>query len=271
MAVIIIVAAIFNSVWTAMSQKVTKRLPMFESAIVFRLISLVFLFPLFVIFLPVPSSPMFFLAAVFAGFFEILLLFTLFKGFENDYYTTYGLFNASPILVLLASPIIFGDFVTLTQGVGVVITVAGGLVFAFRGKKNVIWGLYSCVLTALSIICSKWAMSYLEYPFGYPFVLFFTGILIFILLKPLLLNNVVKILKTSKKKFILPAFISFIATMGYYIATNYGNLVVIYTLFRVSLVSGIVLSYFYLKEKRDIKYKILAGVLIMFGTILIFF
>ena len=270
----VLIAALANSFWMALSKKSFKDQDSLKMAVLVRALTVVFLFPLFITHIPTPTDGIFWLYAIIAGILDVTCVYTLFLGYKRDYFTTYGLFNASPILIYIFSYFFLGgeSFETLTT-VGVLLTVAGGLIFAFQGHiKNASWGIASMLLITASVMSSKMAFQYIDDSYGYPFIAFVPGTLFLFFLYGLKRKNfsVKSVTSSFTKIHLLAAFISTISTVCWFYAIKNGDLVIVYTVFRVSMVFAFIFSWFMLKERLNAKTKALAGLLTVVGTVLLF-
>ncbi len=270
----VILAGITNSFWMALSKKSIKDKDSIRTVVLIRFITVILLFPLFIFNIPHPTNNIFWLYAILGGIFDVLCVYTLFMGYKWDYFATYGLFNSSPILVYLLSLFLLTESTgSALTALGVLLTVAGGLIFAFYGNiKKASWGVLSMILISLSAIFTKFAFNYVDNPYGYPFVAFLPGTLFLFGLYSIAKRkiDIKNISGAFTKIHFYSALVSAISTICWFYSVKNGNLVIIYTVFRVSMIFAFIFSWFMLKEKDGLLNKSLAGLLIIAGTVLLF-
>ncbi len=142
-------AAFFNALWVALSKVALKLLPADLFTILFRSLTAVLLFPLFIYRLQVPSTLYFWLAVALAGFFESMSIILQSVGVRRDYYATFSIANISPFFTLLLAPHILQERVSVVLITGVIFICAGVIVFFRLSWHFSLFGLAAAV-------CSSW-------------------------------------------------------------------------------------------------------------------
>ena len=264
-----ILAAFFNALWTALSKKQLGKISPYQFTIVFRSLTALVLLPTFLYDFKISTNPIFWATVLGAGILEVLGIHAQSIGVKKDFYSTYSLSNASPIFTLIIAPQILPETVNLSLVFGVIVMVAGGFIFYQMNRKFSIYGIIRAVCVASSSILAKIAIGYSS-GLTYPFLAFTFGIWFMILLNPFTHTSITRLELQPFIKRIFPlAFISAIATTSYYVAIQLAPITRVNPLIRVNIVFGFLLSYFLLKERQNVRRKIIAGILIILGAIFI--
>ena len=265
-----ILGAFFNALWTSMTKKRSGEISALNFTIMFRLITGAILLPLVILRWGEFdwSYKLFFFAITYA-LIEGIRTTVIVKGARLDYYSTYAIVNTSPIITLIFSPLLIKSE-TITLGIlfGTVMIITGGFLFYKLGKVN-IWSVMAAFLSGIGSIVAKLGT---EEANGINFAvlsfIFLVGIFSlgeYILYK----KNIIKVIKTNIKSVVKPAFFSAIATGFYFTALESGGVTKVAPVMRFNLIFGFVISYFFLREKSNIKMRIFGGLFILCGGILV--
>lgn len=264
-----IAAAFCNALWTALSKKELGRITPFQFTLIFRALTAAILFPLFLYDFKIPANHIFWIMVIGAGILEVIGIHAQSIGVKKDFYSTYSLANASPVFTLIIAPYLLPEKVNLTLIVGVIAVVAGGFIFYHIHRRFSVYGTIRAVCVAASTIMAKIAIGYSS-GLTYPFLAFSIGAWFMILLTPWQEKPVDRdIFKFSFYRLLPLSCISAIATTGYYVALQLAPITRVNPLIRINIFFGFLLSYFLLKERKNLKRKIIASVLIIIGAILI--
>lgn len=262
-------AAFFNALWTALSKRQLGKISPYQFTLIFRTLTTLFLLPVFLYDFKISSNPIFWLAILGAGALEMIGIHVQAVGIKKDFYSTYSLANASPFFTLIIAPYLLPEKINLILVFGALFMVSGGIIFYQMNRRFSVYGIIRAVCVALAGILAKIAI---EYSSGltYPFITFSIGICLMILTSPFRQEPINWSLFKPFTKTLLPlAIISAAATLFYYIAIQFAPITRVNPLIRVNLLFGFLLSYFMLKERDHLKRKLLAGILILIGTIFI--
>ena len=264
-----ITAAFFNALWTALSKNQLAKFSPYQFTMLFRGLTACWLFPIFIYTYKSPANPIFWLLVLGAGILEMIGIYAQAAGIRKDYYSTFSLSNTSPLFTLIIAPQILPEEVNLFLVFGVVFVVSGGFIFYQLQRKLYIYGLIRALTLAISTIMAKIAIGYSS-ALTYPFLAFMTGALFMIVLNHRQQHPVTrKNINTLLTGLAPIALISAIATVCYYLALEQAAITKVNPLIRTNLIFGFFLSYFFLKERLDIKRKIIASSLILLGAVLI--
>lgn len=241
----------------------------YKFTLIFRSLTALFVLPVFLYDFKISNNPIFWLAILGAGVSEVIGIHVQTVGIKKDYYSTYSLANTSPIFTLIIAPYLLPERINIILVFGVTFTVIGGFIFYQINRKFSIYGIMRAVTTSITAILAKIAIGYSS-GLTYPFLAFTIGVWVMVLCIPFTKEPIDWPTVKLSIRILLPlAFISAIAALSYCIAVQIGSITRVNPLMRVNLIFGFVLSYFILKEKGNIKRKILASILIIIGTIFI--
>ncbi len=265
-----VVAGFFNAFWTALSKKLLQHQSPREFTLVFRALTALFLL------LPAffqwtwPNSLKWWSLTFAAGLFEGLRIWMLARGVQKDYYTTYAFYNLTPFFTVLAAPLVLGEAQTGSLVFGGCLIALGAFVFHRLGKWS--WtGLWGAVFSTAGVIFNKLALADAP-PLYFAFWSFGIGALVLIPLEAMGGAKLrVKVMKKEWKKMLPVAFLSFVASVLFYIALAHAPASKINPLVRANLLFGFIFSYYLLKERQGWKSKALGGGLIMAGLVLVAF
>ncbi len=261
----VVTAAFFNALWTALSKPCLEEISPYDFTLLFRFLTSLLLLPGFFYFFDVPTDPVFWLATVGMGTLELVRITVFSSEIRKDYYSTYAIYNTSPVFTVFLAPFFLPEQVTYLLIMGILAIVGGALVF-YGIQRVTIGGIFCAISASVGGILSKIALTKSN-PFFFAFTAFFIGVVImgtagylkrgFILEKPVEKNLRLNILKL--------AFFSFLATTLYYMAMHQAPVTRVNPLVRLNLLFGFLLSYYYLREKEFWPRKLAGGVLVLVG------
>jgi len=261
-------AAFCNGLWTAISKNSLQRITAFDFTLIFRTMTTFMLLPWFLCNFEIPKSEVFWWCTLCAGFLEVLRITLLSQGIKKDYYSTYAIYNTSPVLTIIIAPIVLPEKINLALIIGALATVSGAFIFYRIGKFSY-HGLMCALTSCLTGILSKIAIGYSS-PFPFMFFSFSIGITLMctygIVFKSF---SGTRHPRESILKISGIAFISMLATVCYYYSIGLAPITRVNPLVRMNLLFGFIFSYFLLKEKEDWFRKMCAGACIVFGAIFI--
>lgn len=271
----IILAAALNAFWVAYAKNhVSKVNPVYYSFLL-RLFSLIILVIPFLFHMKDTGPSNFYFFTLISGLFASMAISTLLTGVKKDFYASYTFFNMSPLFVLLLSVFIlrepFHIFIIFS-----ILLCIGGIFLFYKGKHFSSWGLLSCLFIVCTAFFAKLALN-----IGNIFQFIFfqkvaETIFLFIIfqitrritpLSPEATNRLN--LKSTRLPALLTGSISAVATLFFFIGFKNLTLIVAEIIFKSSIIFGLIYSYFYLKEKERIIYKLLGSFLILVGVLLV--
>ncbi len=265
----VVAAAFFNALWTALSKPCLEDVSPFDFTLQFRFLTALLLLPGFLLFFEVPTDPLFWLATAGMGVLELTRITVFSSEIRKDYYSTYAVYNTSPLFTVFIAPFFLPEDITYLLVLGISAIVGGALVF-YGIRRVTIGGLFCAVAASLGGILSKFALTKSN-PYFFAFTAFFIGLLImsvsgyikrgYILEKQGMKNHRATIMKL--------AFYSFLATTLYYLAMAQAPVTRVNPLVRINLLFGFLLSYYYLREKEFWARKLTGGALVLTGGVLI--
>ena len=267
--ILTIFAAFFNALWTALSKQRLEKISPYYFTLVFRSLTVLFLLPVFLYDFKITSNPVFWFAVFGAGALEMIGIYVQAIGVKKDFYSTYSLANLTPLFTLIIAPYLLPEKISLLLVFGVVFTVSGGMIFYQLNRSLSIYGIIRAACIALASVLAKIAIAYSS-GLTYPFITFVIGILLMVIVSPFRQEQINwGVFKPFFKKLLPLAFFSAIATLLYYVAIEFAPVTKVNPLLRINLIFGFALSYFLLHERENLKRKILAGLLILIGTIMV--
>lgn len=266
-----VLSAFLNAVWTSLTAKKDKELTSLQFTILFRFLTVIFILPFFFFVFELKFiTPSFLFYAFVYAVIEGLRTIFIVKGAQEDYYATYAFVNMSPIFTVLFSMILPNEKANLVILLGTLATVFGGFLFYKVGKFSK-WGFIVAVIGGLGVIVSKLGVSESN---GVSFSIFsFTMLVVIFSLYEFYLTKKIIVFKViqNKKTVVLPAFFSALATATYFIALETGDANKVANLLRTNLIFGFIMSYFILKEVTNWKTKLLGGIFILLGGVIVYF
>ncbi len=297
----VLAAAFFNAAWSAVSKRALAEFPADVFTLLMRFGTAIFLFPFFLWRFETHLSASFWLWLAAAGLLETVAIVLQSAGVRRDYYSTFSLVNITPLFVLAFAPGMLGERLSPALVAGVLL-VAAGAVFFFPGGKfhHGAFGILAAALFALNNVASKLAITEANpYFFSFPTVLL--GVVLFApvtlirrLRSPRIADAANDIsrartsetpeIATSPRREMLSirgisrrawialsatAFCSFLSTLLFYLAIGFGDVTRASSLVRTNLIFGFFLSFYFLHERYGWRRKLLAGLLIFAGTLLV--
>ena len=265
----VVVAAFFNALWTALSKPCLEDISPFDFTLLFRSLTALLLFPGFLIFFEIPIDMVFWLATIGMGTLELVRIAVFSSEIREDYYSTYAIYNAAPFFTVFLAPFFLPEHITYILVLGVLAIVGGAWIF-YGIRRVTIGGIFCAFSSSLGGILSKVALTKSNAYF-FAFTAFFIGVIImgvvgyikrgFILRRPVGKNVRLSILKL--------AFYSFLATTLYYLAMDMAPVTKVNPLVRLNLLFGFILSYYYLNEREFWQRKLAGGILVLIGGVLV--
>lgn len=267
--ILTITAAFFNALWTALSKNKLGKISPYQFTLIFRGLTAVWLLPIFLYCFKTPANNIFWLLVLGAGILEMIGIYAQAAGISKDYYSTFSLSNTSPLFTLIIAPQVLPEKINLLLLFGVVFVVSGGFIFYQLQHKLYIYGLIRALTLAVSTVMAKIAIGYSS-ALTYPFLAFSIGSILMFGLNPWQQQPINRKNTSALITGLAPlAIISAVATACYYLALEQAAITKVNPLIRVNLIFGFLLSYLLLKERLDLKRKIIASLLILLGAILI--
>lgn len=260
----------FNAFWSALSQKLTKHISTREFTMVFRLQTSLMLLPFALLEWTWPMSWTWWAFTIGSGIFEGGRIWCLTTGVKKDYYSTFAFYNLAPFFTVLAAPLVLPERQPPTLLLGGCLIAIGAIVFHRLGRWS--WlGLMGALFSTIAAIFSKIALNDAP-PLFFTFWSFLVGVLVLIPMKHIEPGHMKGKRKFSWKdwKGLMPlAFLSFLASLLFYIALKHAPVSKINPLVKSNLLFGYLFSHYLLKEKKEWKSKALGGGLILAGLILV--
>jgi drug/metabolite transporter (DMT)-like permease len=265
----VVIAAFFNALWTALSKPCMEEISPFDFTLQFRFLTALLLLPGFFIFFEIPSDPIFWLATMGMGILELVRITVFSSEIRKDYYSTYAIYNTSPFFTILLAPLFLPERISYVLVLGILAIVGGAWIF--YGIQQVrIGGIFCAVSASIGGILSKIALTKSN-PYFFACTAFFIGVILmgiagYVKRGCILAKPVGKDLRSTILKL---AFYSFLATTLYYIAMDQAPVTRVNPLVRLNLLFGFFLSYYYLREKEFWPRKLAGGFLVLIGGVLI--
>lgn len=258
--------SVFNSLWGALSKKRLGQVSSISFTLVFRTMVLPLLIIPAVIQFELPRDPLFWLSASCAGVVGAILTATVLEGFREDYYSTYALRNTSPLFTWILAVTFLKEPMSGWVILGTLSVVVGSLFF-YRSGRFSRFGLAGAVLVGVNSIFHKIGVglssAYIYPLFAYSFSI--GALSLYSLLRPGRLRNV-RVAAKSWKKILPLSILAFFAVLFGFLAISLAPITWIAPVARVRLVFGFFLSYFYLRERRRWKDRLIGGMLILAGA-----
>lgn len=227
--------------------------------------------PLFLMYFQLPSNPLFWVAAVGSGLFLALATSVFVTGVRRDYYSTYALRNTQPLFTFVLAALILHETVNLPMMLGVFLVTLGVLVF-YRMRVFSSYGLLAGILYGTNSVLHKVGID-LTSPIVFPFLafVFCNFFLAFTVLSSERRRESLKKLWSNRWHILFISLMSFGASLTGFWAVSLEEVSKVTAAGRLNLLFGFILSYFLLKETKDWKYRILGGLFILIGTVVIAF
>lgn len=264
----VLLAAFFNAAWTALSKAALQDIQADVFTLAMRFGTALFLIPFFLWKLDTGFPWTFWVWLALAGFMETVAIVIQSVGVRRDFYGTYSLGNLAPLFVLMMAPGMLGESASAVLVAGVLLIVGGAFVFVRAGFSW--YGIGAAVFFALYNMCSKIGIDQGD-PFFFSFPAVMLGVVLYapwvIWVKP----PKEKVCFRRKTVLLLTAtaFMSFLATILFFVAISLGDVTRVSSLVRSNLIFGFVLSYFLLHEREHWRRKLAGGCLIALGTVLV--
>lgn len=270
--VMAVVAGFFNAFWSALSKKLLEHLSAREFTMVFRIQTCLLLLPFALFQWSWMTSWKWWAFTVASGIFEGGRIWLLTTGVKKDYYSTYAFYNLTPFFTVLTAPILLSEPQPPTLLLGGALIALGAFVFHKLGRWS--WpGLIGALFSTIAAVLSKKALVDAP-PLFFTFWSFLVGAFMLIPLEhlePQRHKGSRRMNWEDWKKIFPVAFLSFVASLLFYVALKYAPVSKINPLVRANLLFGFLFSYYLLKEKKGWKSKVLGGGLIFAGLILVAF
>jgi drug/metabolite transporter (DMT)-like permease len=267
--VLSIAGAFTNAFWTSMSKPIVQDVSPVRMQLLHRLtMSCVFLVP-FILLGDIPASTAFWVPVVTVGVLHAARWVVVLHGVKRDYFSTYALYNTTPLFTILLAPTLLPEKFGLTVWAGIVIIIAGGWLF-YRTSRVSVHGLIGALIAAGINVLSKYALD-MTNPVGFAFLFQATATVV------LAAGYVASRKKESDSaqwfadaKRILPlALVTCAGALCFYYALSLDTATRVTAVVRTNLIFGFVLSYLVLKERANLPHKITGALLILAGTILV--
>ncbi len=270
--VMAVAAGFFNAFWSALSKKLLEHLSAREFTMAFRIQTCLLLLPFAVFQWSWMTSWRWWAFTVASGVLEGGRIWLLTTGVKKDYYSTYAFYNLTPFFTVLAAPLLLSEPQPPILVLGGTLIALGAFIFHRLGRWS--WpGLVGALFSTVAAILSKEALRAAP-PLFFTFWSFLVGALALIPLEYLEPQGHKGRRRMNLRdwKGVLPvAFLSFIASILFYVALKYAPVSKINPLVRANLLFGFLFSYYLLKEKNGWKSKALGGGLIFAGLLLVAF
>lgn len=265
----ILASSVFNALWGALGRKRLGDLNSIPFGFIFRGFVVLFYLPLFLSSFRMPTSHLFWLAALASGLISAAVTVLLFEGIRDDFYPAYSLRHTTPIFTWVLAAVFLKETANAYVITGILLTVAGALLF--HGAKQFSWyGLSCAVLSGIGSVFNKVGVD-LSSPLTFPFVSFLISVLILgglILAKGKEKSALVAMV--GRWRDILPiSCFSFLAILTGFTALKMAPVSWVVPVGRMRILFGFGLSYLYLHEKAGWRLRLLAGSVILAGTLLI--
>ena len=265
----ILASSLFNASWGALGKGRLGELSSIPFSFLFRGFVLLFYLPLFLLNFRTPVPPLFWVAALCSGLINAVMTMLLFEGIRKDFYSTYSLRHTTPIFTWILATIFLGETSNVYVISGILLTAIGSLLF--YGTKEFSWyGLSCALLSGAESIFDKIGVD-LSSPYTYPFVCYIITVLTLgILILSRGVERVGFVETASKWKSILPlSCLSFLAILTGFVALKMAPVSWVVPAGRIRVLFGFGLSYFCLREREGWRLRLLAGSIIVAGTLLI--
>jgi transporter family protein len=214
-----------------------------------------------------PVPPVWWLFTALSGSFECLSLWMLVRGSRRDYYATYALANTSIAFVALFSPFLLGETITQQVVWGTVLATVGSLWMYYRGHWSW-WGLGASFFGAFCPISSKVVIGQGS-AVAHASLSFLIGTVFLQLLQTR--NKALMVSAVSRRiwdvKWLI--VVSAMATICYFSAVQMAPITRVSPLVRVNMIVGFLLSYYWLKERKDWRGRAIGGIILMAGVLLV--
>lgn len=265
-----VVAGFFNAFWTALSKKLLTRLSSREFTMVFRTQVCLMLFPFALFQWSWMARWQWWALTAAAGVFEGGRIWLLTTGVKKDYYSTYAFYNLTPFFTVLTAPWLLSESQPPALVAGGILVALGAFVFHQMGRWS--WpGFLGAIFSTVAAVLSKKALVDSP-PLFFTFWSFLVAALILIpleYLEPKRMKGTRGLTQRDWREVLPVAFLSFLASLLFYVALKYAPVSKINPLVRANLLFGFFFSYYLLKEKAGWKSKALGGGLIFAGLILV--
>jgi len=166
--VLSIAGALTNAFWTSMSKPIVQDVSPLRMQLLHRLMmSCVFLVPS-ILLGDIPASTAFWVPMVTVGILHAARWVVVLHGVKRDYFSTYALYNTTPLFTILLAPTLLPEKFYLTVWAGIVIIIGGGWLF-YRTSRVSVHGLIGALIAAGINVLSKYALD-MTNPVGFAFL-----------------------------------------------------------------------------------------------------
>ncbi|MFH1722096.1 MAG: EamA family transporter [Candidatus Altiarchaeota archaeon] len=268
--IFVLLAAFFNAFWVALSKRELKHIDPLALSFVFRGFIIILYLPLVVFFGDFSADKWYWVAVLVGGVTGALGLYYLMVGIKEDFFSTYSMRNAQTVFVLVLAFLFLGEQATTSLIFAILLIFSGSLIF-YRAKKLSFHGLASGFFYSFAAVSAKAGVEHgsrvLYPPITLVVTISFLGLL---LVRDGHLRKEWGLIKKEAHRIFPISFLSFLSLLAYYEALALADVNVVVPLHKVNIVIGFLLSYFLLGEKDSWKSKLLGGLCILFGAIIIY-
>jgi glucose uptake protein len=219
------------------------------------------------------------LLVLFSAILWTLIAYFGFKSYSRLDVSIKTIFGESKVLfTFILSIIILREVVTLTKFLGVFLVFVGILIISHKKgekwghlkDKGVIYSLIASFLTAVVVIVDKYAQTYYSTT-TYSFLVYLLPAIFFI---PFVISKGKEVKSIMKNSFWQILVAAVLSTVSYYLmlkAFTLADASIVYTITRASILITIIGGIIFLKEKEDMLKRLLVGVIILAGVLLLIF
>lgn len=275
--------ALFDSLKNVLAKKTLKNIDEYFVAWANSFFSAIFLIPILFYGLP-EIKPMFFVGLIVSGTLNIAALVFFMKSIKcGDLSNTVPLTTISPLLLLITSPLIVGEFPSFQGILGMISIVVGSYLLNFKkGEKNFFAPFRAIIREKGSrymlIVVLIWAVTanfdkigvINSSPLFYSFsVQFYIGILMLIFILPKLKNNP-ETFKQNFKALIGVGFLSTLTIICHMLAISLTIVPYVISIKRTNSILSVIFGKIFFKEGY-LQERLLAAILMFIGVLLITF
>jgi uncharacterized membrane protein len=263
-----IASAGLNSVWGALSKHRLGPSSSLTFSVIFRLIVVALYFPLFLVDRQIPGRVDLWLVAFLSGLINALVIALTFEGIRKDYYATYCMLNTSPAFAWLPAVLFLNEDMGPSVIAGTGLVIAGTFLF-YRARQFSWPGLIAGIAFGINVNLNKYGVT-ISSPLTFPFLSYACSVTLMTLWL-LASRRRQELLATARRwKSILPlSLFSVGAIWTGFSALSLAPVTLVVPVTRVRLLFGFLLSFFYLKEMEGWKHRILGGLVIAVGAVIV--
>lgn len=258
-----------SSLWGALSKRRLQKRSSVAFTLVFRTMVFMLLTIPAAIHFEVPQNPVFWASVGCSGIVGAMLTTVVFEGFRKDYYSTYALRNISPLFTWILAVSFLKEPISGWVIIGTLGVIMGSLFFYRSGGFS--WhGLAGAGLVGVNSIFHKIGVG-LSSAYIYPFFSYLFSIAalsLYSFFHSRGRGNLRMAIKGWKDILPLSIFAFFGVVFGF-LAISLAPITWVAPVARVRLLFGFILSYFYLKEQRRWKDRLIGGMLILVSALAI--